>query len=133
MQTKLDSTQRVFQVVCQNTGKQFFCNIHDLDRYLNESGFVNYKVYHFWNNKPKLASKKLIKEMKKAAGYEVIHVMYKAPFHRATGYYAIIDENDWSYTAIRVDIDSGNPIHQLKSIINKKHSGLSRTNKRVQL
>lgn len=90
MKTALDNTQRIFQVVCQNTGKQFFCNIAELDDNIEVSGFVNYKVYHFWNNKPKVASKKMLREMREAIGYPMAWINFPVPFHRGSGEVAIL-------------------------------------------
>ncbi len=64
----LKQGHRVFMVVT-STGKQQFCNIDQLDDVLNNVLNARrdyYKVYHFWNNAPKVASRKYLKEMAEA-------------------------------------------------------------------
>ena len=60
--TTIDNNLRVYHVVT-STGKQWFCNIEDLNRIVNENelraGY--FKIYHFWNNKPERVSKKALK------------------------------------------------------------------------
>ena len=60
--TTIDNNLRVYHVVT-STGKQWFCNIEDLNRIVNENelraGYL--KIYHFWNNKPERVSKKDLK------------------------------------------------------------------------
>jgi hypothetical protein len=59
MQTLINNDFRVYQVI-SSTGKQYFCNITDLNRIIisNELKAGYFKIYHFWNNKPKKVSKK---------------------------------------------------------------------------
>lgn len=58
----INNNLRVYQVVT-TTGKQFFCNIEDLNRIILENelraGF--FKIFHFWNNKAQKVSKKDLK------------------------------------------------------------------------
>jgi len=72
MKTVLDNSQRVFQIVT-STGRQIFCNLKDIRKYLYEleirEGY--YTINHFWNNKPKKCSKKLLNEMFKANNIDV--------------------------------------------------------------
>jgi len=60
--TTINNNLRVYHVVT-STGKQWFCNIEDLNRIVNENelraGY--FKIYHFWNNKPERVSKKDLK------------------------------------------------------------------------
>jgi hypothetical protein len=64
MKTQIDNGQRVFQVVT-SIGKQAFCNLPDLNRVVEElnthEGY--FKIYHFWDNKPKKVSKKYLRDM----------------------------------------------------------------------
>jgi hypothetical protein len=64
METKINNFMRVYQVTT-STGKQAFCNIEDLNRVVKEldckAGY--FKVFHFWDNKPKKLSKKDLKAM----------------------------------------------------------------------
>lgn len=64
METVINNSLRVYQVVT-STGKQFFCNIEDLNRVVNENqmraGY--FKIFHFWDNKAKRLSKKDLKSM----------------------------------------------------------------------
>jgi hypothetical protein len=64
MNTTINNNLRVFQVVT-SVGKQAFCNLDELNNVManlcTHAGY--FKIYHFWNNKPKRASKKLIDEM----------------------------------------------------------------------
>ncbi len=55
----INNNTRVYQVVT-STGKQFFCNIEDLNQVVkNANTYEGYfKIYHVWNNKLKLVSKK---------------------------------------------------------------------------
>jgi len=64
MLTTINNNLRVYQVIT-STGKQFFCNIQDLNRVVNENGMNAgyFKIYHFWNNKPQRLSKKDLKAM----------------------------------------------------------------------
>ena len=64
MTTILDNNQKVFQIVT-STGKQAFCNFDDLNRTVEslETHEGYFKIFHFWNNKPKLVTKKFLKEI----------------------------------------------------------------------
>jgi hypothetical protein len=58
MNTIINNDLRVYQVVKHN-GKQFFCNIEQLNYIVNSECKPGYfKIYHFWNNKAKKVSKK---------------------------------------------------------------------------
>jgi hypothetical protein len=71
MITTIDNNQRVFQVV-DSYGRNYFCNLKQLNEVIKENNLVEgyYTINHFWNNKPKKASKKLLKEMFEAQGIE---------------------------------------------------------------
>lgn len=71
MITTIDNNQRVFQVV-DSYGRNYFCNLKQLNEVIRENNLVEgyYTINHFWNNKPKKASKKLLKEMFEAQGIE---------------------------------------------------------------
>jgi len=62
MKTTINNDLRVYQVIT-STGRNFFCNIDDLNKVVNENkmhpGY--FKIYHFWNNKPLKVSKKDLK------------------------------------------------------------------------
>jgi hypothetical protein len=62
MNTTINNNLRVYQVVT-STGKQAFCNIEQLNEvveYLQcRAGY--FKIYHFWNNKAVIVSKKDLK------------------------------------------------------------------------
>ena len=62
MITTINNNLRVYQVVT-STGKQFFCNITQLNELVNtQKLFPGYfKIYHFWNNKPQRVTKKDLK------------------------------------------------------------------------
>ena len=55
-----------------NYGRNYFCNLKQLNEVIRENNLVEgyYTINHFWNNKPKKASKKLLKEMFEAQGIE---------------------------------------------------------------
>lgn len=59
MNTTINNNLRVYQVIT-STGKQVFCNIEQLNEVIKELGTHPgyFKIYHFWNNKPKKLSKK---------------------------------------------------------------------------
>ena len=63
------NTERVFLIITSN-GHQKFCHVGQIQNRLEEMGTNEgyYKIYHFWDNKPKVASKKLINDMLKAQG-----------------------------------------------------------------
>lgn len=69
MTTTINNTERVFQIL-SSTGGQWFCSLKDISSIIRENNLIDgyYKVNHFWDNKPKRASKKLIADMQKAAG-----------------------------------------------------------------
>ena len=71
MVTTIDNNQRVFQVV-DSYGRNYFCNLKQLNEVIRENNLVEgyYTINHFWNNKPKKVSKKLLKEMFEAQGIE---------------------------------------------------------------
>lgn len=71
MVTTIDNNQRVFQVV-DSYGRNYFCNLKQLNEVIRENNLIEgyYTINHFWNNKPKKASKKLLKEMFEAQGIE---------------------------------------------------------------
>lgn len=60
--TTINNDLRVYHVVT-STGKQWFCNIEDLNRIVkeNELRAGYFKIYHFWNNKAERVSKKDLK------------------------------------------------------------------------
>jgi len=61
MKTEINNDLRVYQVIATN-GKQFFCNIDQLNYVIgSECRENNFKIYHFWNNKPQKVSKKILK------------------------------------------------------------------------
>lgn len=64
MKTVINNSLRVYQVVT-SVGHQFFCNIEDLNEVVrvNELRAGYFKVYHFWNNKQQLLSKKALDAM----------------------------------------------------------------------
>jgi hypothetical protein len=64
MKTTINNNLRVYHVVT-STGHQYFCNIEDLNRVVIENNLRSgyFKIYHFWDNKPKLLSSKLLKQM----------------------------------------------------------------------
>jgi len=57
--TTINNNLRVYHVVT-STGKQWFCNIEDLNRVVKENDLKAgyFKIYHFWNNKAQKVSKK---------------------------------------------------------------------------
>jgi hypothetical protein len=59
MKTTINNNSRVYQVVT-STGKQFFCNIEQLNEVIKQAGTTAgyFKIWHFWNNKAKKVSKK---------------------------------------------------------------------------
>lgn len=62
MKTVIDNNCRVYQVVT-SWGKQFFCNIEDLNKIVNDNKMNQgyFKIYHFWNNKAQKVTKKDLK------------------------------------------------------------------------
>lgn len=69
MKTTINNDLIVYQVIT-STGKQVFCNIEQLNDavmylYAHEGYF---KIFQFWDNKPKRLSKKDLKLMFEGAG-----------------------------------------------------------------
>lgn len=64
MNTTIDNNLRVYQVTT-STGKQAFCNIHQLNEVVESLGTHEgyFKIFHFWNNKPQKLSKKGLLDM----------------------------------------------------------------------
>lgn len=60
MKTTINNELRVYQVVT-DAGKQYFCNIQDLNEICKDMHEGYFKIYHFWNNKPQKVSKKDLK------------------------------------------------------------------------
>lgn len=60
MKTTINNGLRVYQVVT-STGKQYFCNITDLNEICKDMHEGYFKIYHFWNNKAQKVSKKDLK------------------------------------------------------------------------
>jgi hypothetical protein len=60
MKTTINNDLRVYQVVT-STGKQYFCNIQDLNEICEDMNPGYFKIYHFWNNKAQKVSKKNLK------------------------------------------------------------------------
>jgi hypothetical protein len=64
MKTTINNDLRVYQVIT-DTGKQAFCNIDELNNvcanFCTHKG--QFKVYHFWNNKPQKLSRKALDQM----------------------------------------------------------------------
>jgi len=59
MKTTIDNNQRVL-LITTSTNNQAFCNPQDFKEVLKQLGTNEgyYKVYHFWNGKQKIISKK---------------------------------------------------------------------------
>jgi hypothetical protein len=72
MKTTIDNNQRVF-MIHTSTGDRVFCNLHDIGRVLSELGANAgyFDIHHFWDGKPKRASKKYIREMLAADKREI--------------------------------------------------------------
>ena len=68
MTTTLNNAQRVFQVVSTGwTNRQYFCNLDQLEHCVKDlNDNEPFAIYHFWNNKPKRATRKFIIDMLKA-------------------------------------------------------------------
>ena len=62
MNTVINNDCKVYQVIT-STGKQFFCNIEDLNKIVNDNNMNQgyFKIYHFWNNKAQKVTKKDLK------------------------------------------------------------------------
>lgn len=62
METIINNNQRIYQII-DSDGGQFFCNIEDINRIVKENNMHagDFKIFHFWNNKAKLVSKKDLK------------------------------------------------------------------------
>lgn len=69
MITTINNNLRVYQIVTSN-GKQFFCNIEDLNKIVNNNNMYQgyFKIYHFWNNKAQKVTKKDLKAFFEGAG-----------------------------------------------------------------
>ena len=69
MQTVIDNNQRVFLVV-DSYDRNYFCNLNGLNEVIERNALREgyYTIFHFWNNKPKKATKKLLTEMFEAQG-----------------------------------------------------------------
>jgi hypothetical protein len=69
MKTEIDNNQRVFQVIDSHS-RNYFCNLNQLNQVIKENDLREgyYTINHFWNNKPKRATKKLLTEMFEASG-----------------------------------------------------------------
>ena len=64
MKTTIDNNLRVFQVV-DSYHRSYFCNLTDLNKVVNERNLKAgyFKVYHFWDSKPKKVTKKYLAEL----------------------------------------------------------------------
>ena len=60
MKTTINNDLRVYQVLT-SAGKQYFCNITDLNEICKDMNAGYFKIYHFWNNKAQKVSKKDLK------------------------------------------------------------------------
>jgi hypothetical protein len=60
MITTINNDLRVYQVLT-STGKQYFCNITDLNEICKDMNQGYFKIFHFWNNKAQKVSKKDLK------------------------------------------------------------------------
>lgn len=60
MTTLINNDLRVYQVLT-STGRQYFCNIQDLNEICKDMNPGYFKIYHFWNNKAEKVSKKDLK------------------------------------------------------------------------
>jgi len=64
MKTTINNSLRVFQVIT-SVGHQYFCNLDELNRVVNENGLRAgyFRINHFWNNKPARLTKKGLKNL----------------------------------------------------------------------
>jgi hypothetical protein len=64
MKTTIDNNQRVFQIV-DSWGRSYFCNLKDISAVVHENNLKSgyYKIFHFWNSKPKKVTKRYLKEL----------------------------------------------------------------------
>ena len=64
METTINNNLRVYHVVT-SVGHQAFCNIQDLNRVVQEldTKVGYFKIYHFWDNRPKKLSLKALDQM----------------------------------------------------------------------
>ena len=64
MTTTINNHLRVYQITT-SVGRQAFCNIQDLNKVVQEldtrQGY--FKIYDFWNNKPRKLSRKVLDQM----------------------------------------------------------------------
>ena len=66
MITTVNSEQRVFQIVKADFApRHWFCNLADIPTVIKSElqPHDQYKVYEFWNNKPKAVTRKRLNEM----------------------------------------------------------------------
>lgn len=63
MITTINNNCRVYQVIT-SWGKQFFCNIEDLNKIVIDNNMKKgyFKIYYFWNNKAQKVTKKDLKD-----------------------------------------------------------------------
>ena len=64
MKTTINNYMRVYQVIT-SLGKQAFCNIEQLNEVVEalDTNKGYFKIYHFWNNKPRKLSRRVLDEM----------------------------------------------------------------------
>ena len=64
MNTTLKQGHRVYQIKT-SVGDQMFCNIEQLNEVVKhlQSNAGYFKIYHFWNGKAELLSKKVLDQM----------------------------------------------------------------------
>lgn len=68
MKFLVDSTKRVF-LLTGDMGKNVFCNLEDIPKAIKCFDDPDeIKIFHFWNSRPRIASKKMLNEMFKYAG-----------------------------------------------------------------
>lgn len=114
MTIQLNTDERVFQIVRQGFGsKQVFCNLKQIPMVLKQEFEVNdqYKVYQFWNTKPKAVSKKFLNEMFAANQVQAklstivsIDIQAREYFHKSAGN---------TYFSCRVVVDAGRKTEKL--------------------
>lgn len=64
MKTVINNYERVFQIV-DSFNRSIFCNLKDISTCIDENDLRAgyFKIYHFWDSKQKVVSKKYINEM----------------------------------------------------------------------
>jgi len=67
MKTTINNNLRVYQVTT-STGKQYFCNIEDLNEICKDLHQGYFKIFHFWNNKAQRVTKKDLKSFFEGSG-----------------------------------------------------------------